>query len=268
MYNKKSGSRPRQAKHNWWHQQTYYLKHCWLQRWYVLCWLSNQQLLLSWKSTCLLSQILPFLPLYSQRLQKHKCLEAIQHAISSGSYRCREVGISDLRHFLYKSKSTAQFTSPELEAPYDDPKERERLVTLDVIQISGITLGVNLGFLIAFIWGVLLYKLIVSPMVTVSAAWLGSCGFESWPGYAEDFKDGTYCLLFKCFALKEWSRGWNTRTSGLTHCSFHWFQQACGLEVLETEIGAAHCAIQCRKDFTTTCFCTLLLLCISCFCAM
>ncbi|XP_072045856.1 protein SAND-like [Amphiura filiformis] len=65
-----------------------------------------------------------------ERLQKHKCLAAIEHAVSSGSYRCREVGISDLRHFLYKSKSTAQFTSPELEAPYDDPTERERLFSM------------------------------------------------------------------------------------------------------------------------------------------
>ena len=62
----------------------------------------------------------------TQKLKKHNCLEAITKAIADGGYRCREVGISDLRHFIYKSKSTAQFTAPNLEAPYKDSDERAR----------------------------------------------------------------------------------------------------------------------------------------------
>ncbi|XP_022084897.1 protein SAND-like isoform X2 [Acanthaster planci] len=64
------------------------------------------------------------------KLKKHNCLEAINKAVAGGGYRCQEVGISDLRHFIYKSKSTAQFTAPELEAPYRDPEERARLFTI------------------------------------------------------------------------------------------------------------------------------------------
>ncbi|XP_033631186.1 protein SAND-like [Asterias rubens] len=65
-----------------------------------------------------------------EKLKKHNCLEAITKAIADGGYRCREVGISDLRHFIYKSKSTAQFTAPDLEAPYKDSDERARLFSM------------------------------------------------------------------------------------------------------------------------------------------
>ncbi|ERE75616.1 putative vacuolar fusion protein MON1 [Cricetulus griseus] len=40
------------------------------------------------------------------------------------------VGIPDLRHFLYKSKSSGLFTSPEIEAPYTSEEEQERLLGL------------------------------------------------------------------------------------------------------------------------------------------
>ncbi|OPJ80875.1 vacuolar fusion MON1-like protein A [Patagioenas fasciata monilis] len=40
------------------------------------------------------------------------------------------VGIPDLRHFIYKSKSSGLFTSPEIEAPYVQEEEKERLLGL------------------------------------------------------------------------------------------------------------------------------------------
>ena len=37
-----------------------------------------------------------------------------------------QTGIPDLWHFMYKSRSTAQFTSPEIGAPYLTAEDRER----------------------------------------------------------------------------------------------------------------------------------------------
>jgi len=38
-----------------------------------------------------------------------------------------QVGIPELRHFIYKSRSTLQFTSPQICAPYVTPTQKERL---------------------------------------------------------------------------------------------------------------------------------------------
>lgn len=65
-----------------------------------------------------------------ERLNKYNGLRAISDSIANSSYGIRQCGISDLRHFLYKSRSTAQFTSPEIEAPYLKPEEQERLFGL------------------------------------------------------------------------------------------------------------------------------------------
>lgn len=65
-----------------------------------------------------------------QKLQKYNGLKAISDSVAKSSYSIRQCGISDLRHFLYKSRSTAQFTSPEVEAPYLRAEEQERLFGL------------------------------------------------------------------------------------------------------------------------------------------
>nr|XP_046166223.1 vacuolar fusion protein MON1 homolog B-like isoform X5 [Oncorhynchus gorbuscha] len=53
------------------------------------------------------------------------------------SYSVSQVGVSDLRHFMYKPfdvpdnyKQLTQFTSPEMEAPYSTEEERMRLLDL------------------------------------------------------------------------------------------------------------------------------------------
>lgn len=56
--------------------------------------------------------------MYFQRLKKYHCLEAINKSLNSRGYSISQVGIADVRHFLYKSRSTAQFTGPRVEAPY------------------------------------------------------------------------------------------------------------------------------------------------------
>jgi len=63
-----------------------------------------------------------------ERLDKYKCLEAINAANITGSYTIGHVGIPELWHFMYKSRSTAQFTSPEIGAPYLTAEDRERLI--------------------------------------------------------------------------------------------------------------------------------------------
>jgi len=57
-------------------------------------------------------------------------IDVLHLALKADHYSCAQVGISDLRHFLYKSKSTSQFTSPTIEAPYDDEQGRETLFGL------------------------------------------------------------------------------------------------------------------------------------------
>ncbi|KAK3712200.1 hypothetical protein QZH41_018431 [Actinostola sp. cb2023] len=65
-----------------------------------------------------------------EKLNKYRCLEAITEAVATRSYNIDHVGIPELYHFIYKSKSTAQYTSPELQAPYLEKEEQERLFGL------------------------------------------------------------------------------------------------------------------------------------------
>lgn len=65
-----------------------------------------------------------------ERLKRYKCIEAINEAVAKKSYSTDQVGIPELYHFVYKSKSTAQYTSPELESPYVEAEEQERLFGL------------------------------------------------------------------------------------------------------------------------------------------
>jgi len=46
------------------------------------------------------------------------------------TYCVSDTDITELRHFLYKSKSTAQFTCPEYEAPYSGASERAHIFGL------------------------------------------------------------------------------------------------------------------------------------------
>ncbi|PSN48504.1 Vacuolar fusion protein MON1 A [Blattella germanica] len=64
------------------------------------------------------------------KLRRGNCLEAINESINRASYTASQVGVPDLRHFLYKCKSTAQFWSPALEPPYHITEESERLLGL------------------------------------------------------------------------------------------------------------------------------------------
>lgn len=91
---------------------------------WTLTFFLDKNVYFSWLTT-LLKMLFQF-----QRLNKYNGLRAISDSIANSSYGIRQCGISDLRHFLYKSRSTAQFTSPEIEAPYLKPEEQERLFGL------------------------------------------------------------------------------------------------------------------------------------------
>ncbi|XP_050026966.1 vacuolar fusion protein MON1 homolog A isoform X2 [Dermacentor andersoni] len=64
----------------------------------------------------------------AESLQRKNCLEALREATVSGGYSVREAGVPELYHFLYKSKSGAQLSSPRLEPPYS--KDPGRLLAL------------------------------------------------------------------------------------------------------------------------------------------
>lgn len=65
-----------------------------------------------------------------ERLNKYHCLDAIFKSLKCQGYSVSEIGVPELRHFLYKSRSTAQFTSPRIQAPYASPEDWEHLFGL------------------------------------------------------------------------------------------------------------------------------------------
>ncbi|NXC19249.1 MON1A protein, partial [Corythaeola cristata] len=67
---------------------------------------------------------------FQERLRRRGVHHALQEALRTPFYSVAQVGIPDLRHFIYKSKSSGLFTSPEIEAPYVRKEEKERLLGL------------------------------------------------------------------------------------------------------------------------------------------
>uniref|UniRef100_A0A6I8PHL5 Vacuolar fusion protein MON1 homolog n=1 Tax=Ornithorhynchus anatinus TaxID=9258 RepID=A0A6I8PHL5_ORNAN len=67
---------------------------------------------------------------FQERLRKRGVYHALREALRTPYYSVAQVGIPELRHFIYKSKSSGLFTSPEIEAPYVSEEEQERLLGL------------------------------------------------------------------------------------------------------------------------------------------
>ncbi|KAH9504805.1 Vacuolar fusion protein MON1 A [Bulinus truncatus] len=126
-----------------------------------------------------------------ERLFKSGALLAISNSLKRNSYSIQQCCISDLRHFLYKSRSTAQYTSPELEAPYNTKEEKERLFGLyyylhDRIHTSGRPLKilfhvgvyetllgwVNQGFELYAVFGPLVTKISAIHAVNKLLRWI------------------------------------------------------------------------------------------------
>ncbi|KAK2914663.1 vacuolar fusion protein MON1 homolog A [Channa argus] len=67
---------------------------------------------------------------FLERLSKRSAYQALKDALKCPSYSVAQVGIPELRHFLYKSKSSGLYTSPEFPALYQSDEEQERLMGL------------------------------------------------------------------------------------------------------------------------------------------
>ncbi|XP_066473117.1 vacuolar fusion protein MON1 homolog A [Tiliqua scincoides] len=67
---------------------------------------------------------------FQERLKKRGVYHALLEALRTPFYSVSQVGIPYLRHFIYKSKSSGLFTSPEIDAPYITEEEKERLLGL------------------------------------------------------------------------------------------------------------------------------------------
>lgn len=56
-----------------------------------------------------------------EKLRRGNAMESINESLSLRSETCAAVGFPELRHFLYKCKSTAQFYQPGVGPPYNRP---------------------------------------------------------------------------------------------------------------------------------------------------
>ncbi|XP_054641051.1 vacuolar fusion protein MON1 homolog A isoform X1 [Dunckerocampus dactyliophorus] len=67
---------------------------------------------------------------FLDRLSKRSAYQALKEGLKSPSYSLAQIGIPELRHFLYKSKSSGLYTSPEFPEVYQSDEEQERLMSL------------------------------------------------------------------------------------------------------------------------------------------
>jgi len=62
-----------------------------------------------------------------ERLQRHGVLTSISTALENIQYTAASIELPEMRHFLYKSRSSAQFTSPTYAPCYNLPENKKRL---------------------------------------------------------------------------------------------------------------------------------------------
>jgi len=65
-----------------------------------------------------------------QKLLRCGCCRAINSSLSRRNYVMSDVGIADIWHFIYKSRSTSQLTSPDYSSPYSQADQQARLFTV------------------------------------------------------------------------------------------------------------------------------------------
>ncbi|CAG8487370.1 10073_t:CDS:10 [Funneliformis caledonium] len=65
-----------------------------------------------------------------EQLTACDALQGIEAASQSEGYSIADIGVAGLRHFIYKSKTCLQYTSPAFLASYNNPREKRRLFKL------------------------------------------------------------------------------------------------------------------------------------------
>ncbi|CAG8624128.1 27123_t:CDS:10 [Dentiscutata erythropus] len=64
--------------------------------------------------------------LLKEELSDCNALQEIEEASQNEGYSIADIGVPGLRHFIYKSRTHVQYTSPTLVAPYSDPRKRQK----------------------------------------------------------------------------------------------------------------------------------------------
>jgi len=65
-----------------------------------------------------------------ERLERHGAITAITSAVGTSNYTTDSIDLGEVRHFLYKSRTSAQFTSPLHSPCYKTAEDRRRLDSL------------------------------------------------------------------------------------------------------------------------------------------
>ncbi|CAG8531353.1 12886_t:CDS:10 [Cetraspora pellucida] len=68
--------------------------------------------------------------LLKEKLSACNALQEIEEASQNEGYSIADIGVPGLRHFIYKSRTHVQYTSPTFVSPYNDPREKQKLFKL------------------------------------------------------------------------------------------------------------------------------------------
>lgn len=66
----------------------------------------------------------------TDKLTKNNTLQAISDALGQKQICLKTIGLPDIRHFLYKSKSNTQLLASNIVAPYNTPAQFQRLLSM------------------------------------------------------------------------------------------------------------------------------------------
>lgn len=65
-----------------------------------------------------------------ERMERHGSIQAIVTALSNSAYTTGSLELGEMRHFVYKSRTAAQFTAPQFSPCYSSPGDQRRLYRL------------------------------------------------------------------------------------------------------------------------------------------